>query len=105
MFVLWNSHMPLNRKGGLIGIFLVGALACAAGLVRIWSTVDALGNGTDTSWTTAEPLTWTAIEAGVGLVCACFPVMAPLFWPVLPRTCGCRGIWRQQSEVSQQQRQ
>ncbi|KAF6219382.1 hypothetical protein HO133_005208 [Letharia lupina] len=79
MFVLWNSHMPLNRKGGLIGIFLVGALACAAGLVRIWSTVNALGNETDTSWTTAEPLTWTAIEAGVGLVCACFPVMAPLF--------------------------
>lgn len=26
MFVLWNSHMPLNRKGGLIGIFLVGSL-------------------------------------------------------------------------------
>lgn len=40
---------------------------------------SALGNETDTSWTTAEPLIWTAIEAGVGLVCACFPVMAPLF--------------------------
>lgn len=40
---------------------------------------SALGNETDTSWTTAEPLTWTAVEAGVGLVCACFPVMAPLF--------------------------
>lgn len=40
---------------------------------------SALGNETDTNWTTAEPLTWTAIEAGVGLVCACFPVMAPLF--------------------------
>jgi hypothetical protein len=22
---------------------------------------------------------WTAIEAGIGLVCACFPVIAPLF--------------------------
>ena len=53
------------------------SLACADTDVDIEHS--ALGNETDTSWTTAEPLTWTAIEAGVGLVCACFPVMAPLF--------------------------
>lgn len=53
------------------------SLACADTDIDI--EPSALGNETDTSWTTAETLTWTAIEAGVGLVCACFPVMAPLF--------------------------
>lgn len=40
---------------------------------------NGIGNGTDLTWQMSTFYNWTAIEAGVGLLCACFPVIAPLF--------------------------
>ncbi len=38
-----------------------------------------MGDGTDITYNTASTYLWTAIEASVGLMCACFPIIGPMF--------------------------
>ena len=52
--------------------------ACIAGIVRLTKTLSAVKPGADTTWVTAEIYMWTAIEAGVALICACLPIIGPL---------------------------
>jgi hypothetical protein len=47
--------------------------------VRLVSTLAAIKLNADTTWITADIYMWTAVEAGVGLICACMPIMGPLF--------------------------
>ncbi|KFH47793.1 hypothetical protein ACRE_012880 [Hapsidospora chrysogenum ATCC 11550] len=75
------SRLQLNRakKISLCGVFATGAFAIAAGVVRLVSTLAAIKLNADTTWITADIYMWTAVEAGVGLICACMPIMGPLF--------------------------
>lgn len=47
--------------------------------MRLVSTLAAIKLNADTTWITADIYMWTAVEAGVGLICACMPIMGPLF--------------------------
>ncbi|ERF75274.1 hypothetical protein EPUS_00066 [Endocarpon pusillum Z07020] len=76
---LRKLQIKFHRKIELIAIFTIGAFACAAGLVRFAASLDIKGLTTDFTWVYSAAYNWTAIEAGIGLVCACFPVIAPLF--------------------------
>ena len=52
--------------------------ACIAGILRLTTTI-AVRASTDATWDTVNIYLWTAVEAAVGLVCSCFPVVSPLF--------------------------
>ncbi|KAL6850757.1 hypothetical protein ACO1O0_007883 [Amphichorda felina] len=75
------SRLQLNRanKISLFGVFATGAFAIAAGIVRLVITFSATELNADSTWITADIYMWTAVEAGVGLICACLPTTGPLF--------------------------
>ncbi|KAL9099735.1 MAG: hypothetical protein Q9187_009452 [Circinaria calcarea] len=68
--------MSTGRKVGLTLLFLIGILACIASIVRIVMTYR---EGPDWTWQNADLWVWTAVEAVVGILCGCFPVIAPAF--------------------------
>ncbi|MCJ1351259.1 MAG: hypothetical protein MMC33_001243 [Icmadophila ericetorum] len=74
------AQLKLNwqKKFGVLAIFLVGLLASSAGILRLVTTFGSISDPFDFTWTTGETLTWIAVESNLGLVCACFPVIAPL---------------------------
>ncbi|MCJ1353513.1 MAG: hypothetical protein MMC33_003499 [Icmadophila ericetorum] len=74
--VLWKLRMTLGRKLGLTCIFLVSAFACAASLLRL---VAVTREGYDITWADVQLALWTSIEPTIGLMCGCFPVIAPAF--------------------------
>jgi len=76
--MLWRLQLKRAHKAALILVFATGAFACIAGIVRLTQTLSAVKPGADTTWVTAEIYMWTAIEAGVGLICACLPIIGPL---------------------------
>jgi hypothetical protein len=75
------SQLQLSRanKFSLFAVFATGAFAIAAGIVRLTRSLEAIRLGADVTWITADIYIWTAVEAGVGLICACLPVIGPLF--------------------------
>ncbi|MCJ1366566.1 hypothetical protein MMC16_005695 [Acarospora aff. strigata] len=80
---LWNLHMSRARKVAVGAIFLVGLFAVAAGIVRVFMV---LKQGIDFTWDDADLVIWTAIEPAVGILCACFPVIAPAFSRTIIKT-------------------
>ncbi|KAH7031688.1 uncharacterized protein B0I36DRAFT_324432 [Microdochium trichocladiopsis] len=85
LFMLWQLQLKKSHKYALILVFATGAFAVAAGCVRLDSSVQAIELDADTTWITADIYMWTAVEAGVGLICACLPVIGPLFGLVKDR--------------------
>ncbi|KAI1337121.1 hypothetical protein F5Y15DRAFT_426036 [Xylariaceae sp. FL0016] len=77
--MLWQLQLKKAHKLALILVFATGALAIAAGFIRLHSTLEATQLHADTTWVTADIYMWTAVEAGVGLICSCLPVIEPLF--------------------------
>ena len=59
--------------------------AIVAGIVRLVITFSATKLNADSTWITADIYMWTAVEAGVGLICACLPTTSPLFGLVVER--------------------
>ncbi|TAQ83145.1 hypothetical protein B7494_g8530 [Chlorociboria aeruginascens] len=79
MTVIWGLNLNMAKKIGIMGIFCVGILACVASILRFVSTLTVVNNTSDTTWDAVPVYTWTPVEAAVGLLCACFPVIGPLF--------------------------
>ncbi|PVH93775.1 hypothetical protein DM02DRAFT_695121 [Periconia macrospinosa] len=61
---LVNLQLILAKKVALLSVFLVGTLETIS---NIWTGAAVDG------------YLWTIIEASVGLMCACFPIVGPLF--------------------------
>ncbi|KAF2229251.1 hypothetical protein EV356DRAFT_437290, partial [Viridothelium virens] len=76
--MLWKLQLSLGRRLALTSVFLVGIFACMASILRLITTFT-LTSGTDLAWNTANRFLWTAVEASVGLTCACFPIIWGLF--------------------------
>lgn len=70
-WILIQSVFPANIAGL--------SSAIAAGIVRLVITFSATELNADSTWITADIYMWTAVEAGVGLICACLPTTGPLF--------------------------
>lgn len=77
--MVWRLQLNTSKKLGVMGIFLVGAFACVASILRFVSTLTLVSHDTDTTWNAVGVYLWTSIEAAIGLMCACFPVIGPLF--------------------------
>lgn len=79
---LWNLHMSWSRKIAVTGIFLLGALAIAAGIARlviyIQQTTNAFSKPAGIMLITTQ-LYWSMIEMGLCVIAACLPTLRPLF--------------------------
>ncbi|KAA8644655.1 uncharacterized protein ATNIH1004_008861 [Aspergillus tanneri] len=75
---IWSLHMPLGRKIAVSAIFLVGAMACAASIVRLAYTV-VLYHTDNVSYYSFLAGLWTIPELSMGIMVACLPVMPRFF--------------------------
>ncbi|KAI9651691.1 MAG: hypothetical protein M1831_000537 [Alyxoria varia] len=75
-------NITVRDKIGISGIFMLGTLSLAAGIVRLYFVSEAFavdfGLAGDISGHATKPWTWTTVESGVGLLAACLPPIAPL---------------------------
>ncbi|KAI9850382.1 MAG: hypothetical protein M1838_005772 [Thelocarpon superellum] len=76
MPLVWKLQISRQQKLALSGVFLLGGFVCVASIVRMPTLY--LMFTTDTPWTAYSPEQWSVIEANVGILCACLPIMRPL---------------------------
>ncbi|KAI0423454.1 hypothetical protein F5Y09DRAFT_348970 [Xylaria sp. FL1042] len=71
-------QLSADKKAGVFGILLLGCLVCIASWVRVYYLVVA-ATVVDRTWLSGETATWSSIEASLGIVSACLPVLRPLY--------------------------
>ncbi|EPE32025.1 plasma membrane protein Pth11-like protein [Glarea lozoyensis ATCC 20868] len=79
---IWKLQLNTERKLGICGIFLLGSLVVAFGIVRLVFFEQRLTNGFSSSQGILLMSTWmywSMIEMGMAIVAACLPSLRPLF--------------------------
>ncbi|RMY70277.1 hypothetical protein D0863_05897 [Hortaea werneckii] len=82
---IWGLRLPRRQKGGLVVVFLLGFFVCAVSVVRLL-TVFLVARTEDLVQSGVWNIIWSAVEANVGIVCACLLALKPLvgrWWPRL----------------------
>ncbi|KAL4941124.1 hypothetical protein BDV06DRAFT_223418 [Aspergillus oleicola] len=74
--MVWHMCTSLRQKVLLTGIFGMGGFVCIVSLLRIISFDSA--DRTDPTYTQIPSSTWSSVEQGTGIVCACLPTLRPL---------------------------
>ncbi|KAL4923821.1 uncharacterized protein BDV17DRAFT_301564 [Aspergillus undulatus] len=95
--MVWYMRTSRRQKVLLTGIFSMGGLVCIVSLLRIVS-FDA-ADRSDPTYTQIPSSTWSSVEQGVGIVCACLPTLRPLRRLFGDRCCG--GSWKTHASSSQ----
>ncbi|KAI9823079.1 MAG: hypothetical protein M1826_000283 [Phylliscum demangeonii] len=86
MPVVWRLQITWRQKLALTAIFVLGGFACFASVVRI-TVIQRLSHqegSIDRTWDGVDLSIWSAVESGVGIVCACLPPMGPLLRSFVP---------------------
>lgn len=65
--------MPTRKKVVLFGLFALGLFVTASQIVRI-QYVSSLTNPMDSG----SLILWSTVEANMGIICACIPLLSPL---------------------------
>lgn len=82
MPMVWRLKIDLKQKLVLSAIFGLGAFVCIASVLRVLAfNADQIADGT---FSTVGTVTWSSVEQGLGIVCACLPTLRPLFDRVFP---------------------
>ncbi|KAF4620234.1 hypothetical protein G7Y89_g14586 [Cudoniella acicularis] len=79
--MVWKLQLPLKQKCAVGGMFLLGALVCAASITRLAifeADLHTFGS-MDETYEAADSIVWTYIEASLAVVSACLPTLRPLF--------------------------
>ncbi|KAL8760592.1 MAG: hypothetical protein Q9184_003224 [Pyrenodesmia sp. 2 TL-2023] len=90
--LVWMLHMRTARKFAVSGIFLLGASAVVAGILRLVVFAQILGAGhtqvvlvilgvtiLDNMTVVSLILFWPMVQMGIALITACLPTFRPLF--------------------------
>ncbi|KAL8749864.1 MAG: hypothetical protein Q9184_006635 [Pyrenodesmia sp. 2 TL-2023] len=73
--IVWSLQLDPSKKVGVCGVFLLGSFVCVASVVRFVHLESV--SRSDPTWSNVDSINWTAVEASVGIICACLPIMAP----------------------------
>ncbi|KAH9827653.1 hypothetical protein Tdes44962_MAKER00379 [Teratosphaeria destructans] len=80
-------NMPKRQMWGLVSVFLLGAFAIAASIVRM-AVLEGSASATDQTWGSSVALYWTQIEACTSVICCCLPALRVPFLDCWRRICG-----------------
>ncbi|KAF2853227.1 hypothetical protein T440DRAFT_487680 [Plenodomus tracheiphilus IPT5] len=83
MPVIRSLNLGKRQKGALIGIFAVGGFVCVVSILRLPQLL-LISNSTDPTYDNAPAATWSSVEANVGIICACLPLLRPLVTRCFP---------------------
>ncbi|KAL8842366.1 MAG: hypothetical protein Q9176_002755 [Flavoplaca citrina] len=75
--IVWSLHLDRRKKIGVCGLFLLGGFVCIASIMRFYY-LENVGLEGDPTWDMVDVFIWSTVEPGIGVVCACLPVMGPL---------------------------
>lgn len=78
--LIWSLRVPTSKKIAILSIFLLAAFDLIMAVVRLSSFAKFDQN--DPTWAFTQPMIWSTVEINVGIVCACLPVLAPIFQKV-----------------------
>ncbi|KAA8570253.1 hypothetical protein EYC84_002565 [Monilinia fructicola] len=80
--IIWQLNLSIERKVAVCGVFLMGSLAVAFGIVRLVVYDKRLGDafaGSQGILLLSTWFYWSLIEMGMAIVAACLPTLRPLF--------------------------
>ncbi|KAI0378767.1 plasma membrane protein Pth11-like protein [Hypomontagnella monticulosa] len=81
--LVWRLNLSLRKKVAVTGVFLLGAVALAASLVRLVMMTEIITNSfksnADGLLSATQFLYWGLVESGVGITAACLPTLQFLF--------------------------
>ncbi|GLA36924.1 hypothetical protein AnigIFM63309_003421 [Aspergillus niger] len=80
----WSLQVSWRQKTMLLMLFILGSFACIVSCVRIITMMPFI-HSSDFTWYKVTLATWCMVEINVGIICACLPVMRPLFLQTFPR--------------------
>ncbi|KAI1212598.1 uncharacterized protein F4807DRAFT_450255 [Annulohypoxylon truncatum] len=76
--ILLKLQTTTPKRLRLLGLFVIGFMATAAGFVR-FGFIFASNTRADATYSSVEFLLWSNIEEALGIVCANIPIIATLF--------------------------
>lgn len=97
--VLTGMRLPKRQKYILVFTFSLGIFVTIVDVVRIYYLQQAItavpttpssdrsaifGDSPEFAWNASLSLMWSAVEANVGMICACIPTLKPLIIKILP---------------------
>lgn len=78
--LVWQLHMSLSQKIGVVLTLATGLMVCAATIVNLVISVKIIYQKS-----TEDPLQlWAIIEMNIGLICVCLPAMKQLLSRSIP---------------------
>ncbi|KAL1963026.1 hypothetical protein VTN77DRAFT_8774 [Rasamsonia byssochlamydoides] len=78
-------QLPKREKIGLLAIFSIGAFVCVTSILRTVAVTQTSTRKMDESWDFIPRSTWTLVEANMGIICACLPMMRHPLAALFPR--------------------
>ncbi|KAG9675161.1 hypothetical protein KCU99_g3191, partial [Aureobasidium melanogenum] len=85
MPVISRLKLPKRQKIALVGVFLLGFFTCAVSVVRLVLVHNAYVRH-DFTASSAEAVTWSMVEANVGIICASLLALKPLMAYLFPQS-------------------
>ncbi|KAI0521564.1 hypothetical protein F5B22DRAFT_542837 [Xylaria bambusicola] len=73
---IFSLHLSLTRRVQVCGIFLLGAVVCVFGIIRVVALAQAPPG--DSSYNQVGSGIWSFAEVSIGIVAACLPTLAVL---------------------------
>ncbi|OCK73908.1 hypothetical protein K432DRAFT_282864, partial [Lepidopterella palustris CBS 459.81] len=74
---LWTVRLPTKQRLGLVFVFSIGCIVCVAGVSRIAYIIQCF-HSPDIFYNVAVVYIICAVEANVGIICGCLPILKPL---------------------------
>ncbi|PWY89877.1 hypothetical protein BO70DRAFT_384888 [Aspergillus heteromorphus CBS 117.55] len=81
--LVWRLQLRVAQKIQILSIFLLGGFVCVASAIRIYYFTFI--TDVDVTWNLGNVFIWSSIEPSIGIVCACLPVLQPLFRTIINR--------------------
>jgi hypothetical protein len=88
LVLIFGLKLPLKQKLSLYGLFALGFLACALGVVRVVLMYRLLNVTFDFTWMLWEMWIWSVVELYVGIFAASAPALKPFFRRFLVESIG-----------------
>ncbi|KAL8702705.1 MAG: hypothetical protein Q9201_004126 [Fulgogasparrea decipioides] len=80
--MVWRLSIAARQKLELSGMFLLGLFVCITGIMRVLAYKPT--QLADSTYSGVGSMTWSIVEQGIGIVCACLPTLRPLMGSVTP---------------------
>ncbi|UPK92128.1 hypothetical protein LCI18_003063 [Fusarium solani-melongenae] len=85
---IMRLQMNIRERLMLCGVFLLGGFVTIASILRTTSVQNSLKNKEDITYNFIERGMWTLIEANLGIISACLPVLRRPLGKLFPRVFG-----------------